>query len=61
MEKIRIILADDQKLFVESLKSVIESRSEHIEVVGVGYDGKEAVELVRKYRPDILKKRVDFH
>jgi DNA-binding NarL/FixJ family response regulator len=53
MEKIRIILADDQKLFVESLKSVIESRSENIEVVGIAYNGKEAVELVRKLRPHI--------
>lgn len=53
MGKIRIILADDQKLFVESLKSVIESRSEDIEVVGIGYNGKEAVELVRRLRPDI--------
>ena len=53
MGKIRIILADDQKLFVESLKSVIESRSEDINVVGIGYNGQEAVELVRRLRPDI--------
>ena len=53
MERIRIILADDQKLFVESLKAVIESRSENIEVVGIAYNGKEAIELVKKLRPDI--------
>ncbi len=54
METIRIILADDQQLFVESLKSVIESRSENIEVVGIAYNGKEAVELARRLRPDIV-------
>ena len=53
MEKIRIILADDQKLFVESLKSVIESRSENIEVVGIAYNGQEAIELVKKLHPHI--------
>ena len=51
--KIRVILADDQVLFVESLKSVIESRSDVIEVVGVAYDGKRAVELVRSLHPDV--------
>ena len=51
--KIRIVLADDQKLFVESLKSVMESRSEDIEVVGIAYNGKDAVDLVRSRRPDI--------
>jgi DNA-binding NarL/FixJ family response regulator len=51
--KIRVILADDQVLFVESLKSVIESRSDSIEVVGVAYDGKRAVELVRSLHPDV--------
>jgi DNA-binding NarL/FixJ family response regulator len=51
--KIKVILADDQLLFVESLKSVIESRTDAIEVVGIAYDGKRAVELVRELRPDI--------
>lgn len=51
--KIRIVLADDQKLFVESLRSVMESRSEDIEVVGIAYNGKDAVDLVRSRRPDI--------
>lgn len=54
MENVRIILVDDQKLFVESLKTVIEARSDNIEVVGVGYNGEEAINLVRKLRPHIV-------
>ncbi len=54
MEDIRIILADDQKLFVQSLKTVIKARSENIEVVGIAYNGKEAVELVKKLHPHIV-------
>lgn len=54
MENVRIVLADDQRLFVESLKTVIEARSENIEVVGIAYDGKEAIDLVRALRPHIV-------
>lgn len=54
MKKVRVVLADDQKLFVESLKTVIETRSDDIEVVGIALHGKEAVELVRQLRPDIV-------
>lgn len=54
METVKIILVDDQQLFVESLKTVIEARSENIEVVGIGYNGEEAVRLVRALRPHIV-------
>jgi Response regulator containing a CheY-like receiver domain and an HTH DNA-binding domain len=53
MERLRIVMADDQTLFIESLKSVIETRSDDIEVVGVAQDGKRAVELVSRLKPDI--------
>ncbi len=53
MEKVRILLVDDQKLFVESLKTVIETRSDDIEVVGLAHNGEDAVKLVRKLHPDI--------
>ena len=54
MENVCIILADDQKLFVESLKTVIEARSENIEVVGIANNGQEAIDLVRKLHPHIV-------
>jgi DNA-binding NarL/FixJ family response regulator len=53
MAAMRIVMADDQTLFLESLKSVIETRSRDIEVVGVAQDGKRAVELVARLRPDV--------
>ncbi len=54
MGKIRILLADDQILFIESLKNVICMRATDIEVVGIAYNGMEAVEMTEKLQPDIV-------
>jgi YesN/AraC family two-component response regulator len=51
---IRVILADDQVLFVESLRRVIEALDPSILIVAVVYDGKEAVERALSLRPDIV-------
>ena len=53
-EKIRIILIDDQRVFLDGLKFVLESRASDVEVVGTGLNGKEAVKLVEQKRPDIV-------
>ena len=52
--KIKIVLVDDQTLFVESLKTVLETRTEDLQVVGVANDGKRAVEVVAETSPDIV-------
>lgn len=49
----RILVVDDDKLVAISLKTILEA-DENTEVVGIGYDGAEAVELYRKTRPDVL-------
>lgn len=49
----RIVLADDQVLFIESLKKVLESSGRFI-VEGIAADGTEAVELVKTIKPDIV-------
>ena len=54
MTKIRILLADDQQLFVENLKIVIESRTEDMEIVGVAYDGESVVSLSKDSDPDVI-------
>ena len=51
---ITVVLADDQELFVENLRFVLEARCEDISVVGVARNGAEAVELVEKRPPDIV-------
>jgi DNA-binding NarL/FixJ family response regulator len=53
--KLRIIIADDQHLFAESLKIVLEGEGEgEVDVCGIAQDGKEATELVASLHPDVV-------
>ncbi len=54
MELIRVVLADDQILFVEGLRTVLQSRSQDIAVVGIAHNGREAVDCVRSEQPHIV-------
>lgn len=54
MAKTRLLLVDDQLLFIRSLKMVLESVSGEIEVVGLAYNGEEAVKLAEKLSPDVI-------
>ena len=54
MEKIRIVIADDQILITQSFKIVLETLAEDISVVGLAHDGREAVALAQKERPDVI-------
>jgi two-component system LytT family response regulator len=53
MDRIRTIIVDDEKPARTRLLALLEPRSD-IEVVGVARDGREAVELVRTRKPDLL-------
>jgi DNA-binding NarL/FixJ family response regulator len=53
-EKIRLMLVDDQKIFLEGLAYVIESRAKDISIVAQALNGVEAVELAEKRKPDII-------
>lgn len=48
-----IIIVDDDCLVSGALKTILEV-NEDIQVTAVGADGREAIELYRKYRPDVL-------
>ena len=47
-----VVIADDEIALTELLVELFEL--EKIDVVGVGYDGKQAVELCTKHNPDFL-------
>jgi DNA-binding NarL/FixJ family response regulator len=50
---IRVAVVDDQRLFTRGLSGLVNMLPE-MEVVGVAYDGEEAVELCRKEEPDVV-------
>ena len=54
MSRVRVLLADDQVLFVESLKTVIEQLAGDIEVVGIARNGRESVHAVETAAPDVV-------
>ena len=51
--KIKVMLADDQVILADGLKSVL-STCDEIEVVGVASDGLEAVRLADELEPDVV-------
>ncbi|QQO10696.1 response regulator transcription factor [Breznakiella homolactica] len=52
--KIRILLADDQLLFSENLKLMLETLADDIQVVGVARDGQEAIEMIEGTDPNLI-------
>jgi two-component system response regulator NreC len=53
MTKIRVLLAEDHKVMLEGLRMVVNSQPD-MEVVGEADNGREAVALTQKLRPDLL-------
>lgn len=53
MEKVKILLAEDHKVVREGTRRLLESQSD-FEIVGEASDGVEAVELAKKYRPEMV-------
>ena len=51
--RIRVLIADDHRLFAEALEAVL-GMEDRIEVVGRAADGQEAVELARRLEPDVV-------
>ncbi|NLK44601.1 MAG: response regulator transcription factor [Tissierellia bacterium] len=48
----KIIIVDDDPLVVNSLKTIVNASG--IEVLAIGYNGIEAVDLYKKHRPDLI-------
>ncbi len=52
MGKNKILIADDHRLFLEGLGSILSSVNE-FEIVGYAYSGKEALSVIKELRPTI--------
>jgi DNA-binding NarL/FixJ family response regulator len=53
MPKIRVLLADDHKLFRAGIRSLLQTLDD-IEVVAEAGDGREALRLAAAHRPDVV-------
>jgi DNA-binding NarL/FixJ family response regulator len=51
LEKPRIIVADDSPAFLQKLTSLL---SVEFDVIATAADGKSALELIRRYEPDLV-------
>jgi DNA-binding NarL/FixJ family response regulator len=54
MDTIRVLIADDQSLFLESLSTFLHNYAEDIDVVGTAKNGQEALERAVELKPDIV-------
>jgi len=52
-KRTRILICDDHTLFVEGIKAMLRNESS-LEIVGEARDGRQAVELVKELKPDLL-------
>ena len=53
MSRIKVLIAEDSLTVRKHLVEIVESDPE-LELVGEAVDGKEAIELARRYRPDVI-------
>jgi len=50
---IRVLIADDHRLFAEALEAILAGDA-RIDVVGQASDGRQAVDLARELKPDVI-------
>ena len=53
MSAVRVLVADDHEVVLEGVRALIE-RQPDLEVCGLASDGREAVELAQKTKPDVV-------
>jgi DNA-binding NarL/FixJ family response regulator len=53
LSKIRVLIADDHRLFAEALAAIL-ATDDRFEVVGQAHNGEQAVELAVARRPDVV-------
>jgi DNA-binding NarL/FixJ family response regulator len=53
-KKLKLLLADDQVLFAESLRTFLNNYADDMTVAGIAANGKEAVSMAETMHPDII-------
>lgn len=53
MSKIKVCLIDDNKELIQMMDDYFETQDD-IEIVGLGYNGKECLTLIEEHAPDVL-------
>ena len=53
MTRVRVVIADDQALFREGLRTLLSTRPE-VDVVGEAANGEEVISLVDRLQPDVV-------
>ncbi|MBI4371889.1 MAG: response regulator transcription factor [Elusimicrobia bacterium] len=53
LKQITVIVADDQTLFRDGIKDLLEGEK-HVRIVGEAADGREALRLVKKLKPNVI-------
>jgi DNA-binding NarL/FixJ family response regulator len=57
--RIRVLIVDDQRLFVEAVEVILACEHE-VDVVGRASDGRQAVELFETLLPDVILMDIDM-
>jgi DNA-binding NarL/FixJ family response regulator len=52
-DRVRVVIADDQRLFAEALEAILSSDG-RIDIVGRAADGRSAVDLAVEHAPDVV-------
>ena len=52
-QKLKVVLIDDDPTLCHNSQKILNS-SEEFEVVGIGYNGSEAIEIIESTNPDVV-------
>jgi two-component system response regulator YesN len=54
MEKVKVILVDDEKYAIEGLKNMLNWKAFDGELIGTAANGKEAIDIITTNKPDVI-------
>lgn len=52
--KVRVMIADDQKLILQGLATLLGQQNDDFDILPGASDGAQAIEFARRYRPDVI-------